>query len=129
MFHLLSFAGRWDPSFFAKHPVPQQLGEQAEQKKQATRAAVEARAQLRLARKYDGLKKCNKPLLPDQLALVAKLHDGSLEAEANHLTRISGHGRLRRRDGTYVDIGGSTGGFTRAVLYNWTLPSLDDEFH
>ena len=56
MFHLLSFAGRWDPSFFAKQPVPQQLGEQAEPKKQATRAAVEARAQLRLARKYDGLK-------------------------------------------------------------------------
>ena len=129
MFHLLSFAGRWDPSFFAKHPVPQQLGEQAEQKKQATRAAVEARAQLRLARKYDGLKKSSKWLYPDQLALVAKLHDGSLEAEANRLTRISGHGRLRRRDGTYVDIGGSTGGFTRAVLYNWTLPSLDDEFY
>ena len=57
MFHLLSFAGRWDPSFFATKPVPQQLGEQAESQKQATRAAVEARAQLRLAKKYEGLKK------------------------------------------------------------------------
>ena len=128
MFHLLSFAGRWDPSFFATKPVPQQLGEQAESQKQATRAAVEARAQLRLAKKYEGLKKKNKSLHPDQRALVAKLHDGSLEAEANRLTLISGHGRLKRRDGTNVNIGGSTGGFTRAVLYNWTPPNLDDEF-
>ena len=128
MFHLLSFAGRWDPSFFDTQPVPQQLGEQAEPQKQATRAAVEARAQVRLARKYDGLKKRNKPLYPDQLALAAKLHDGSLEAEANRLTMISGHGRLKRRDGTIVDIGGSTEGFTRAVLYNWTPPNLDGGF-
>ena len=27
-----------------------------------------------------------------------------------------------------VDIGGSTGGFTRAVLYDWTPPDLS-EFH
>ena len=74
-------------------PVPQQLGEQAEPQKQATRAAVEARAQVRLARKYDGLKKRNKSLYPDQLALAAKLHDGRLEAEANRLTMKSGHGR------------------------------------
>ena len=25
------------------------------------------------------------------------------------------------------NIGGSTGGFTRAVLYNWTPPNLDDD--
>ena len=126
MFHLLSFAGRWDPSFFATQPVPQQLDEQAEPQKQATRAAVEARAQVLLARKYDGLKKRNKPLYPDQLALVAKLHDGSPEADANRLTMISGHGRLKRRDGTIVAVGGSTRGSTRAVLYNWTPPNLDD---
>ena len=87
-------SGRWDPSYFPTQPVPQQLGEQAEPQKQATRAAVEARAQVRLQRKYDGLKKKrNKSLYPDQLALVAKLHDGCLEAEANRLTMISGPGR------------------------------------
>ena len=127
MFHLLSFAGRWDPSFFATQPVPQQLGEQAEPQKQATRAAVEARAQVRLARKYAHLK-TKKRLTPDQLNLVLKLNDGTLEEEAARLTKISGHGRFKRRDGTFIDIGGSTGGFTRAVLYNWTPPNLDDEF-
>ena len=108
-------------------PVPHQPGEQVEAQKQATRAAVEARAQLRLARKYDHLK-AKKRLYPDQLKLLAKLHHGTLEEEAARLTKISGHGRFKRRDGTVIDIGGSTGGFTRAVLYNWTPPNLDDEF-
>ena len=125
MFHLLSFSGRWDPSFFATEPVPQP--EQDEAQKRATCAAVEARAQVRLARKYDHLK-AKKRLYPEQLKLVSKLHDGTLEKEAARLTKISGHGRFKRRDGTFVSIGGSTGGFTRAVLYNWTPPNLDDEF-
>ena len=81
---------------------------------------------VRLARKYDHLKS-KKRLNPDQLELVSKLHDGTLEKEAARLTKISGHGRFKRRDGTYVDIGGSTGGFTRTVLYDWTPPNLDDE--
>ena len=127
MFHLLSFSGCWDPSFFEKSPVPQQVGEQAERQKKATRAAVEARAKLRLARKYHGLSK-KRALWPYQEELVARLLDGSLEAEVNRLTCLSGNGRLRRKDGTFIDIGGSTGGFTRAVLYNWTPPNLDDEW-
>ena len=75
----------------------------------------------------------------DQTRLVAHVHleqtqvkpsnnRAGAEAEAKRLTKISGHGRFKRVDGTVVDIGGSTGGFTRAVLYNWTPPSLDDEF-
>ena len=122
MWHVLSFSGRWDPSFFEREPVPQEVGEQVENKKKATRAAVEARAKLRLARKYDGLRK-SKAFYPDQEELVASLHDGTLLAEVNRLTRLSGQGRLRRKDGTFVDIGGSTGGFTRAVLYDWTPPN------
>ena len=27
-----------------------------------------------------------------------------------------------------VILGGYTGGLTRAVLYNWTPPNIDDEF-
>ena len=127
MFHLLSFSGRWDPSFFATKPVPQQTGEQTEAQKQATCAAVEARAKVRLAKKFDHLKS-KKRLNADQLELVSKLHDGTLEDEAARLTKISGHGRFKRADGSFVSIGGSTGGFTRAVLYNWTPPDLDDDF-
>ena len=64
-------------------------------------------------------------LYPDEEDLVAKLHNVTLEAEVKRLTLISGHGRVKQNDGTFVDIGGSTGGFTRAVLYNWAPPILD----
>ena len=125
MFHLLSFSGRWDPSFFATAPVP--TGEPTEAQRRATCAAVEARAKVRLARKYKHLQ-AKKLLYPDQLQLVEKLNDGTLEEEVARLTKISGHGKFKRSDGTVVNIGGSTGGFTRAVLYNWTPPNLDDDF-
>ena len=127
MFHLLSFSGRWDASFFDKSPVPQQVGELAEQQKKKTHAAVEARARLRLARKYNRLKQSRR-LHPDQESLVATLHDGTLETEAKRLTILSGHGKITLKDGTSLIIGGSTGGFTRAVLYNWTPPDVSTEF-
>ena len=86
---------------------------------------VEARAKVRLARKYEHLKK-KQWLYPDQMELVKKLQNGTLEEEASRLTKISGHGRFKRADGSFVDIGGSTGGFTRAVLTDWRPPNLDD---
>jgi hypothetical protein len=126
MFHLLSFSGRWDASFFDNVPGPQQTVEQAERQKQATRAAVEARALFRLASKFHRLSQKTKCKLPPyEKQLVQALHNGTLQSEANRLTLISGSGRFKRQDGTFVDIGGSTGGFTRAVLYNWTPPSVD----
>ena len=124
MFHLLSFSGRWDPSFFATEPVPQP--EQSEEQKRATCAAVEARAKVRLAKKYEHLMK-RKWLRPEQMELVKELQNGTLEKEAKRLTKISGHGRFKRADGSFVDIGGSTGGFTRTVLYDWTPPELSDD--
>ena len=132
MFTLLSFSGRWDPAFFAKEPVPQQKGETAEEKKKKTHAAADARARLRLAKKYEQMlarpqKSFSSRRDPEQQRLVAKLRDGTLQAEANRLTFLSGHGRIKRKDGTSLDIGGSTGGFTRCILYDWTPPNLDDE--
>ena len=88
LFHLLSFSGRWDPSFFATAPVPTE--EPSEAQRRATCAASQARAKVRLARKYDHLK-TKKWLYPDQLELVSKLHDGTLEEEAARLTKASGH--------------------------------------
>ena len=61
-----------------------------------------------------------------QQDLLALYDAGTLLAEANRLTRSSGNGRLRRSDGTFVDIGGSTGGFTRTVLYDWEAPDVTE---
>ena len=125
MFHLLSFTGRWDPSFFATQPVPQQLGEQVEAMKQATCAAAQARSQLRLAQTYDALNE--QSLAPEHKELLALLHDGTLLAEATRLTKIAGHERLTHRDFTSLYTDGSTEGYKRAALYNWTPPNSDDE--
>ena len=128
MFHLLSFSGRWDPAFFNKLPVPQEKGESAEEKKKKTHAASEARARFRLAKKYESWSRPWRSswLYPDQQWLVEQLQNGTLEREANRLTRVSGNGRIQLLDGTSVDIGGSTGGFTRCTLYDWTPPVLVD---
>ena len=124
MFHLLSFSGRWDPWLFEKEPVAT-VGP-SEEERLATSAAVEARAKVRLAKKYEHLMK-KKWLRPEQMELVKELQNGTLEKEAKRLTKISGHGRFKRADGSFVDIGGSTGGFTRTVLYDWTPPELSDD--
>ena len=131
MFHLISFSGRWDPAFFDKEPLPQDTGESAEESKKKTHAASEARARLRLAKKYlYHLERgdCTwMSLYPHEQKLVQKLKNGILQSEANRLTIQSGHGRITRKDGTIVDIGGSTGGFVRAELYNYRPPDLDLE--
>ena len=55
---------------------------------------------------------------------MQQYQSGELRREANRLTMVSGHGRLKRRDYSFVDIGGSTGGFVRVVLDDWGLPDL-----
>ena len=42
------------------------------------------------------------------------------------ITMISGRGRLKKEDHSFVDIGGSTGGFVRTVLDDWEPPDLAD---
>ena len=65
-------------------------------------------------------------LQPWQEDLLKKYDSGELLEEANKRTLMSGHGRLKRKNGTFVDIGGSTGGFLRGVLDNWEPPDLSE---
>ena len=59
--------------------------------------------------------------------LIDKLKDGTLVREANRLAKESGHGRILRSDGSFVQIGGSTGGIVRTILNDWTPPDVPDE--
>ena len=94
----------------------------------------QARAKRRLAIKYARLRDkifrgdCARgtALLKNQLDFLAFCDAGTLLVEANNLTRISGNGRLRRSDGSFIDIGGSRGGYTRTVLYDWQPPDLTE---
>ena len=67
-----------------------------------------------------------RPCTPRQQEVLKEYRSGWLRQEANKLTLISGHGRLKKEDDSYVDIGGSTGGFLRTVLDDWGPPDLAD---
>ena len=108
--------------------------EQTETQRLNNKLAVEARAKRRQASKYARLRetilsgKCvpGTALSRKQKYLLALYDAGTLLDEANRLTRISGNGRLRPSDGSFVDIGGSTGGYTRTVLYDWQVPGVTE---
>ena len=56
---------------------------------------------------------------------------GELLTARNNAIVVVGHGRLRRRCGDYMDIGGSTGGGSRRIIDSWQPPDwrefLEDE--
>ena len=116
MWTLLSFTGRFDVAFLenaiargAKGP-PRMPGERTEQQKQQVRDAQMGRARLRrgamLERLQERLSHGNKakgkgkrkarPLNPKQLRVLQEYQSGDLRRQANNLTMISGHGRLKK---------------------------------
>ena len=67
-----------------------------------------------------------RPLNLEQRQLLHEYQSGELRRQANQLTIISGHGRLRKDDESFVVIGGSTGVFVRTVLDGWAPPDLSE---
>ena len=67
-----------------------------------------------------------RPLNPKQLRVLQEYRSGELRMQANKLIMISSHGCLKKEDHSFVDIGGSTGGFVRTVLDDWEPPDLAD---
>ena len=137
MWTLLSFTGRFDVAFLedaiakGKKAPPSMPGETTEKQKQKNSEAQMARATLRrgvmlqrLQEKLSNGTKRRRPLNSEQSRLLQDFESGKLRREANDWTLISGNGRLRNEDGTFVDIGGSTGGFVRTVLDDWEPPDL-----
>jgi len=140
MWTLLSFTGRFDVAYLedaiakgAKGPLTMP-GERTELQKQQTRDAQMARYRLRRGAMLERLQKRLKgkgkgearPLTSKQLRVLQDYHRGELRNQANKFTVISGHGRLKKEDNSFVDIGGSTGGFVRTVLDDFEPPDLAD---
>ena len=61
-----------------------------------------------------------------ELELLRLYDSDQLRVEANKATFKSGHGRLKKRNGGFDDLGGSTGGGTRLALGNYVPPHPDD---
>ena len=140
MWTLLSFTGRFDVGYLkdaiekgAKVP-PTMPGERTDEHKQQTRDAQMARYRLRRGAMLERLQKRLKgkgkgearPLTSKQLRVLHDYHNGELRYQANKFTLISGNGRLKREDNSFVDIGGSTGGFVRTVLDDFEPPDHAD---
>jgi hypothetical protein len=144
MWTLLSFTGCFDVAFLevaitigakARLRMP---GERTEEQKQQVRDAQMHRAMQRrgamLERMQKKLSQGNegkgkgkgRPLNPKQLHILQEYQSGMLRRQANKLTMISGHGRLKQEDDSFVDICGCTGGFVRTVLDDWWPPDLAD---
>ena len=151
MWTLLSFTGRFDVAFLedsiargAKGQVHgnkiRMPGEKTREQKQQVHDAQMGRASLRrgamLERLQERLSRGNeakgkgkrkaRTLNPKQLRVLQEYQSGILRRQANNLTMASGHGRLKKEDRSFVDIGGSTGGFVRTVLDDWEPPDLAD---
>jgi hypothetical protein len=138
MWTLLSFTGCFDVAFLedsiaigAKECIssnPRMPGERTGDQKQQVRDAQMARANLRRGAMLERLldQRSARPLNPKQLRFLQEYQSGFMRRQANKLTMISGHGRLKREDHSFVDIGGCTGGFVRTVLDDWESPDLAD---
>jgi predicted rRNA methylase YqxC with S4 and FtsJ domains len=115
-------------------------GERTDEEKALTRDAQMARAKLRRGKmlelvqqkleqseeaKRKGWRKAVLALSLQQQKIVEDYRSGELLRQANNLTILSGHGRLKKEDGSYQDIGGSTGGFVRIVLDDWEPPDVE----
>ena len=143
MWTLLSFTGRFDVAFLEESLARDEkwaplMGERTAEQKQKVRDAQIARTRFRRGAMLERLqerlsrgeeakgkgKKKAMPLNPKQQAVLQEYQSGELRTEANRLTMISGHGRLKHEDLSFVDIGGSTGGFVRTLLDDWEPPDL-----
>ena len=133
MWTLLSFTGRSDVDFLKKviekagDKVPTPMpGERTEEQKQKVHAAVCARGRLRRGAMLARLQESGVRLRASQLLALQQYESGELRQRANDLTLISGHVRLKREDNTFVDIGGSTGGYVRVVMDDWEPPDIEE---
>ena len=133
---IVSFSGRFDANYLETVQGARPRGsvgasqpdDQDNTPQEKTKIANKHRGTLRWAEHLDRIRTANKRRFSnDELQLLHDFDSGELLRQANDATRASGHGRLRSEDGTFQDIGASTGGLLRTVLDNWRPPVLEDE--
>ena len=133
LWELISFSGRFDPEWLrgalACTPDPVEGGDDAKrQSMEMKRQVMEARADLRFANSLDKKRKRTPTAKFTQREqdLLHKLDTDMLRKRSHDLTMKFGHGRVHKKDGSYVEIGGSSGGQARRVLDNYVPPHPED---
>ena len=96
--------------------------ENAMLKKAATEAKFNLRHAMVLRRRLDSGSLCENSLSASEKELLWELPQATLLRKANAAIIAFGHGTLRNEQGNFIHIGGSTGGFARMFLENYTPP-------
>jgi len=136
MWDIISFSGKLDKDFLEQgHPKllsrasagASQPDAKDNVPQERTRLAHKARDTLRWAQHLASRRRAGRTRFSkEDKQLLEDYDNGNLLRQANDATKASGHGRLRNSDGTFQDIGGSTGGLARTVLDNWEPPDLEE---
>ena len=129
LWHMVSFTGRFDPSFLKScDDSTQTVVHKREPTKDLTRIAVRARDCLRRAESLARNEAKGIKILTDfERRLVADLREGTLHAAANAATRKSGFGRIKHPNGDFEDIAPHNGGIVRTVLDKIVTTTADDD--
>ena len=129
---LVIFSGRWDAELLkravsgddATRPAHDEVDRVAvERKERVKKAAIDAKCRLRQGRHLARQKDEGAELDPQEEKMLELFACGDLRRRANRAIIAHGHGRLRKANGTFVDIGGSTGGIVRKILDDFVPPS------
>ena len=134
---LVIFSGRWDAELLcqavstggARQPAQGEVdGAAAAQHRRVKVAAIEAKYNLRRGRYLARVAAKGAILNPRECELLEQFVRGELRKMANDAVIAHGHGRLRAADGSFLDIGGSTGGIVRKLLDSFAPPSPEKFF-
>ena len=132
---VILFSGRWDVDLLrqamgaddASQPVESNTDTAAAtRQRRLKRNAIEAKYNLRQGRHLAKAADRGARLGPAELAMVQAFESGELRRRANDAVKGFGHGRLHAADGSYLDIGGNTGGRTRRLLDSYVIPSHEN---
>jgi hypothetical protein len=137
LWRLVSFTGRFEANYLetVQGAPPRgsvgacQPDDQDNTPQEKTKIANEHRGTFRWAEHLDRIRTAHKRphkrrFSNAELQLLHEFDTGELLREANDATRASGHGRLRSEDGSFQDIGASTGSLLRTVLDDWKPSTL-----
>ena len=135
MAELIIYTGRFDPEFLnqahdasnhsgASQPVAR-TRRQTQLKRTAAKAKLNYRMTCMLRRKLDLGQREARDLNRWEKNNLRRLEDGSLLRRTNKAVAAYGHGTIRRHDGAWLEIGGSTQGVTRLLLDNCAEPDVD----
>ena len=117
----VAFTGDLSPEFMnrvtaSQRDVAPDVDAEVEGQKTRAAAAMKCRGTIRWA---ENLKKEQKnqraKLSPENVQLIADLDSGKLRNDANNAVRDCGHGRIRSRDGTDIDLDKERGSRTRTA--------------